>query len=391
MLTSAFDGVTVPDVSGSEPDSRYLIRATARAFTERRVRPIAAELDESERFPSDLYAEMAALGMFGITVPESLGGVGTDAVSYADVMEELSRGYASVADQCGLVELVATLLAEHGTPAQQERYLTPLLRAERRCAYAITEAEAGSDVSSIQTRAIETADGWRLSGAKLWIHNAPVADFAVVLARTAPELGKRGMSIFLVDRDKPGYRVGSKEAKMGQRASPVGALFFDDVALPPDALLGPPNRGFHLMMSVLDKGRVGIAALACGILQAALDQSIVHAKQRRQFGQPIGDFQAVQWMLADMAKDLHAARLMTHDAAARLDRGERAGAQCSMAKCFASDAAVAHTANAVQIHGGMGYIRGVEVERLYRDAKVTQIYEGTNQIQRLIIARGLLA
>ena len=178
---------------------------------------------------------------------------------------------------------------------------------------------------------------------------------------------------------------------MGQRASPVGALHFDDVALAREALLGPLNRGFHLMMGVLDKGRIGIAALAVGILQAALDASIAHAKERRQFGAPIASFQAVQWMLADMAKDTHAARLMTHAAAGSMDRGERSSMEASMAKCFASDAAVAHTANAVQIHGGMGYIRGVEAERLYRDAKITQIYEGTNQIQRLIIARQLLS
>jgi alkylation response protein AidB-like acyl-CoA dehydrogenase len=334
---------------------------------------------------------MAELGMFGITVPEPLGGAGADVVSYACVMEELSRGYASVADQCGLVELVSTLLTEHGTPEQQTRYLAPLLRAERRCAYAITEAEAGSDVSAIQTTAVETPDGWRLTGGKLWIHNAPVADFAVVLARTAPDLGRRGMSIFLVDRERPGYRIGRKEHKMGQRASPVGALHFDDIELPREALLGPLHRGFHMMMGVLDKGRIGIAALAVGILQAALEASVDHAKQRKQFGQAIAEFQGVQWMLADMAKDVHAARLMTLDAAARMDRGETPTMECSMAKCFAGDAAVAHTANAVQIHGGMGYIRGVEVERLMRDAKITQIYEGTNQIQRMIIARRLIA
>jgi len=372
-------------------DRHRMMSEAARAFAEREIRPVAAELDESERFPAELYANLARLGMFGITVSEEMGGAGADVGSYARVMEELSRGYASVADQCGLVELVASLLAEHGTPTQCQRYLRPLLKGERRCAYAITEAQAGSDVSSIRTRAIEAADGWRLNGGKLWIHNAPVADFAVVLARTAPELGKRGFSIFLVERDQQGYRIGRKEHKMGQRASPVGALHFDEVELARDALLGPLNRGFHLMMSVLDKGRIGIAALAVGILQAALDASIAYAKERRQFGAAIASFQAVQWMLADMAKDTHAARLMTHAAAALMDRGERSSMEASMAKCFASDAAVAHTANAAQIHGGMGYIRGVEAERLYRDAKITQIYEGTNEIQRLIIARQLLS
>jgi alkylation response protein AidB-like acyl-CoA dehydrogenase len=375
----------------SAADRHRMMRDAARTFAAREINPIAAELDETERFPADLYAKIASLGMFGITIPESLGGAGADAQSYACVMEELSRGYASVADQCGLVELVATLLYEHGTPTQQDRYLRPLLAAKRRCAYAITEAEAGSDVSSIKTAAVPSGSGWRLNGGKLWIHNAPVADFAAVLARTDPELGKRGFSIFLVDSDLKGYAIGRKEHKMGQRASQVGALHFDGIALPQDALLGPLNRGFHLMMSVLDKGRVGIAALAVGILSAALDASIAYSKTRKQFGAEIASFQAVQWMLADMAKDAHAARLMIEHAANLLDRGERATMECSMAKCFASDAAVLHTGNAVQIHGGTGYIRGIEVERLYRDAKITQIYEGTNQIQRLIIARQLLA
>jgi alkylation response protein AidB-like acyl-CoA dehydrogenase len=368
-----------------------LIAATVRRFADQRIRPIAGELDETEAFPGEVYREMAGLGLFGVTVPEKLGGAGSDVRAYAVVMEELSRGYTSVADQCGLVELVGTLLAEHGTEAQQARYLRPLLKAERRCAYALTEPEAGSDLANVRTTATRTAKGWTLTGSKIWIHNAPVCDFAVVLARTDPSAGHRGMGIFLVESDRPGFAAGRKEHKMGQRASPVGALTFDDVRLPADALLGPEGRGFHLMMGVLDKGRIGIAALAVGILQAALDAAIEYAKVRRQFGQPIADFQAVQWMLADMAKDTYAARLLAHAAAAKLDAGEKATQEASIAKCFASDAAVLHAANAVQIHGGSGYIRGFEVERLYRDAKITQIYEGTNQIQRLIIARQLLA
>ena len=368
-----------------------MIADTVRDFAQNEVRPRAAELDENEVHPEALYQKMAALGLFGITVPESLGGVGADCLAYAIVMEELSRGTAAVADHCGLVELVGSLLALHGTAEQQERYLAPLLAYRRRCAYAITEAGAGSDVAGIRTTAERTADGWSLSGEKLWIHNAPVADFAVVLARTDPSAGKRGMSIFLVDADRAGYAKGKKERKMGQRASPVGALSFDKVELSKDALLGEEGRGFHMMMSILDKGRIGIGALAVGIVQAALDQSIDYAKARRQFDRPIADFQAVQWMIADMAKAAHGARLMVRDAAERMDRGERSSLYCSMAKCLASDAAVEQTANAIQVHGGMGYIRGVEVERLYRDAKITQIYEGTNQIQRLIISRALLA
>ncbi|MNE16976.1 Acyl-CoA dehydrogenase [compost metagenome] len=237
---------------------------------------------------------------------------------------------------------------------------------------------------------MRTETGWLLNGSKLWIHNAPVADLAFVLARTDPAAGKRGMSIFIVDCHLPGVSKGPKEHKMGQRASQVGGLNFDNVELPADALLGVEGRGFHIMMSALDKGRVGIASLAVGIAQAGLEAALEYVPQRKQFGKPIADNQGVQWMLADMAKDIRAARLLVLDAADRLDRADNATIACSMAKCFAADIAVAQTANAVQLFGGSGFIRGFEVERLYRDAKITQIYEGTNQIQRTIIARELL-
>jgi alkylation response protein AidB-like acyl-CoA dehydrogenase len=366
------------------------IRRAARRFAEEVIRPRAEALDRDEVFPADIYRQMGELGLFGITVPAEMGGAGLDALSYALVMEELSRGYASVADQCGLYELIGTLLSLHGTEAQRERWLGPLLRADIKPAYCLTEAEAGSDLSNLKTSAEKTADGWRLTGSKLWIHNAPVADVGFVLARTDKEAGKRGMSIFIVPFDLPGVSRGPKEHKMGQRASQVGALQFDDVRLPADALLGTEGRGFHIMMGALDKGRIGIAALAVGIAQAGLEAALAYAGQRRQFGQPVADFQGIQWMLADMAKDITAARLMVHHAAEVFDSGRPATIFCSMAKCFAADMAVAQTANAVQIFGGSGYIRGFEVERLYRDAKITQIYEGTNQIQRTIIARELL-
>jgi alkylation response protein AidB-like acyl-CoA dehydrogenase len=366
------------------------VRDMVRRFADEVIRPVAGELDESERFPAEIYEQMAELGLFGIAVPAELGGAGMDTTAYALVMEELSRGYASVADQCGLVELIGTLLTRYGTDGQRERWLRPLLQGKRRCAYGITEADAGSDVSGIRTTATRTATGWRLDGGKLWIHNAPVCDFAVVLARTDKEAGHRGMSIFLVDADRPGFSRGPKEHKMGQRASPVGALHFDGIELPEEALLGPEGRGFHIMMSVLDKGRVGIAALAIGIAQAGMEAAVGYARQRRQFGRAIVDNQGLQWMLADMAKDIQAARLLTWDASGKLDRGEPATMACSMAKCMAGDVAVAQTANAVQVFGGSGYIKGFEVERLYRDAKICQIYEGTQQIQRTVIARELL-
>jgi alkylation response protein AidB-like acyl-CoA dehydrogenase len=370
-------------------DTQLQVREMARAFADDVIRPVAEALDRDERFPSEIYDEMAKLGLFGIGVPEAMGGPGFDTLTYAVVMEELSRGYASVADQCGLVELISTLLVRHGTETQR-KLLPEVLSMRAKVAYCITEPEAGTDVSGIRTTAERDGDGWCLNGGKIWIHNAPVADYGFVLARTDKEAGNRGMSIFIVDLHAKGVERGPKEHKMGQRASQVGALNFSDVRLGADALLGEAGRGFHMMMSVLDKGRVGIAALAVGIAQAGLEAAVDYAATRKQFGKQISEFQGVQWLLADMAKDIEAARLLVHSAASKIDAGQDATKSCSMAKCFAGDMAVARTADAVQVFGGSGYIRGFEVERLYRDAKICQIYEGTNQIQRMIIARELL-
>lgn len=370
-------------------ETQQQVREMARSFAEEVIRPAAEALDREERFPAELYDEMAKLGLFGIGVPEAMGGPGFDTLTYAVVMEELSRGYASVADQCGLIELISSLLVRHGTEAQR-RLLPDILAMKTKVAYCITEPEAGTDVSGIRTTATPDGAGWRLNGGKIWIHNAPVADLGFVLARTDKDAGNRGMSIFVVDLHAAGVERGPKEHKMGQRASQVGPLTFTDVRLGPDAMLGDPGRGFHIMMSVLDKGRVGIAALAVGIAQAGLEAAVDYAGTRRQFGKAIAEFQGVQWLLADMAKDIEAARLLVHSAASKIDRGEDATKACSIAKCFAGDMAVARTADAVQVFGGSGYIRGFEVERLYRDAKICQIYEGTQQIQRMIIARELL-
>jgi alkylation response protein AidB-like acyl-CoA dehydrogenase len=370
-------------------ETQMQVRDMARQFAQEVVRPLAEGLDREERFPGEIYEQMGQLGLFGIAVPESMGGPGFETLTYALVMEELSRGYASVADQCGLVELICTLLVKHGTPAQRDAWLLPAMRATKRVAYCITEPEAGTDVSGIRTTAERDGEGWRLNGGKIWIHNAPIADVGFVLARTDKNAGRRGMSIFIVDLNAKGVERGPKEHKMGQRASQVGALTFTDVVLEPDALLGELGKGFHMMMSVLDKGRVGIAALAVGIGQAGLEAAVEYAQQRKQFGKAIAEFQGVQWLIADMAKDIEAGRLLVHSAASKIDRGENATMACSMAKCFAGDMVVARTADAVQVFGGSGYIRGFEVERLYRDAKITQIYEGTNQIQRMIIAREL--
>lgn len=380
--------MTAPtDLAGPSDDLREMVRGFAAA----RIAPVVAELDQTERFPSEIYAEMGGLGLFGVTVAEDDGGAGGTVADYITVMEELSYGYASVADQCGLVELVASLLVAHGTPDQREQYLPGLLAGTLRCSYALTEAGAGSDLGGLATTARRDGDDWILNGEKVFIHNAPVADFAMVLAVTDASKRKRGgMSMFLVDVDQPGVSRAYTEHKMGQRASPVGGFAFRDVRLPATAMLGAEGTGFGAVLSVLQKGRLGIGALANGITRAAVDTAREYAVGRRQFGQPIGAFQAVSFTLADMATEYQAATLLLESGAARLDTGQEAGVACSMAKLFASETAVRATGHAVQILGGSGYIRGVPAERLYRDARITTIYEGTSEVQRLIISRDLL-
>ena len=366
------------------------IREMTADFAREQIRPQAERIDREEEFPEDLFKQMAELGLFGITIPESYGGGGVDCYGYAIVMEELSRGYSAVADQCGLVELVSTLIFLYGTDGQKERYLRSITGFDAKVAYCLTEAEAGSDLSAIKTTARPHGSGWRLTGSKLWINNGPLADVGIVLARTDPAKGHRGMSVFVVDLHAEGVSRGPKEQKMGQRGSHVGPLFFNEVELGQEALLGELHRGFYYIMSVLEKGRVGIGALAVGIAQAGLEAALEYAKMRKQFGSPVANFQGIQWLLAQMAMEIAAARGLVHRAALLLDNDKPATEASSMAKCYASDMAVRQTAEAVQIFGGSGYIKGYEVERLYRDAKITQIYEGTNQIQRTIIARQLL-
>lgn len=372
-------------------EERAALTAMVRDFAATRIAPVVEELDETERFPHEIYEEMGRLGLFGVTVPEAEGGPGGLVGDYVAVMEELSYGYASVADQCGLVELVASLLVSHGSAAQKERYLPGLMAGTQRCSYALTEPSAGSDLGGVKTNARRVGEDWILNGEKVFIHNAPVADVAMVLAVTDPSKRKRGgMSMFLVDIDTPGVQRAYKEKKMGQKASPVGGFIFTDVRVPSSALLGQEGAGFGAVLSVLEKGRLGIGALANGITRAALDTARQHAMDRHQFNQPLAEFQAIAFALADMATEHRAARLLLDDAAATLDAGRSAGASCSMAKLYASEAAVRATNRAVQILGGSGYIRGVPAERLYRDARITTIYEGTSEVQRLIISRAVL-
>jgi alkylation response protein AidB-like acyl-CoA dehydrogenase len=367
-------------------------RALVFDFVDERIRPVAAELDESERFPDEIYREMAKIGLFGITVPERLGGLGGSALDYLFVMEALSYGYASVADQCGLVEIIGSLLSAYGTSGQQDQYLRPMLSSDKRCAYALTEPGSGSDLGSISTRAEKSADGWVLNGEKIYIHNAPVADFAVVLAVTDPERRKRGgISVFLVDIDQAGVSRAYHEHKMGQRASQVGGLVFDDVRLPATAILGDEGHAFGYMMKVLAKGRLGISGLSLGISRAALDAATRQSLDRSQFGKPISDNQGISFPLATVATELRAGTALAVEAARALDASSAdAETLCSMAKLYASEGCVRHADAAVQVFGGSGFIRGYEVERLYRDARITKIYEGTSEMQRLIISRALL-
>ena len=378
-VPSTVDSCTVGD------DTAPLRRMVAD-FVAARIAPQVAALDAESRFPAELYREMAGLDLFGITVPARYGGVGARALDYLHVMEGLSFGYASVADQCGLVEIVSALLAAHGTADQRGCYLIPLLAAQRFCAYALTEPQAGSDLRAVATRARRDGSDWVLDGEKVFIHNAPVADFAVVLARTAEPL-----SVFLVDLDLPGVTRMYQEHKMGQRASQVGGLRFEAVRLPAGALLGAEGAGFGYMTGALAKGRLGIAGLSLGISRAALTAAAEYAEQRVAFGRPIGVNQAVAFPLADAYTAYRAGLLLAEDAARLLDAGAaQAATACSMAKLYASEACVRHASTAVQVFGGAGYIEGNVAERLYRDARITTLYEGTSEIQRLIIARSIV-
>jgi alkylation response protein AidB-like acyl-CoA dehydrogenase len=371
-------------------DRQRELQQKARAFAAEHITPVVEQLDQTAGFAADIYREMGRQGLLGFTIPRAWGGAGADAVAYALVMEELSIGYASIADLCGLVELCATLLCTLGTDSQKKRYLLPLLKAQTKCSFALTEPDAGSDLAALATAAEKTADGYVLNGSKIFIHNGPICDFALVLARSPAERqGRPPMSIYVVDADNPGFARGPKENKMGQRASQLSSLYFKDCRLPPDALLGAEGEGFKHMMIVLEKGRIGIAALSLGILRCAMETVLNRTSAKMQADLPGANTQTVQWALADMATDMYAARAMILQAARLKDQQIPANMHASMAKLFASEAAVKHTGAAVQLTGFEGYARGSVLERLYRDAKVTQIYEGTSEVQRIIIARNL--
>ncbi|MCB2217028.1 acyl-CoA dehydrogenase [Desulfofustis glycolicus] len=374
-------------------EEQRLIRDTVRDFATAEIAPSAGERDEQERFDRSLmFDKLAELGLTGIIFPEQYDGGAADYISYAIAVEELSRVCASTGVTLSAhISLCANPIFLFGTEEQKQRFLAPLARGEKLGAFGLTEPAAGSDAGSTRTTAVKTDRGWLLNGTKIFITNAGDADTYVVLARTDRDAKKHhGISAFVVEKGTPGFSFGKKEKKMGIRSSPTMELVFTDCLVPADNLLGAEGEGFRVAMKTLDGGRIGIAAQALGIAQGALDLSIAYARERSQFGNPIGSFQGVQFQLADMATQTEAARLLVYQAAYRASAGLSYSQASAMAKLMASETAMKVTTQAVQIFGGYGYTRDFPVERMMRDAKITEIYEGTSEIQRLVIGSSLI-
>lgn len=373
-------------------DEQRMIRDMARAFAAAELTPHAAAWDKAAAIPLGVLQDMGALGLMGMTVPEDWGGAGADYVSYALALMEIAAGNGAVSTVMSVnnAPVCAALLAA-GTEAQKERFLKPLARGEMIGAFCLTEAEAGSDASALKTRARRTDAGYVISGEKQFITSGRIAGAALVFAVTDPAAGKRGISAFVVATDTPGYRVAKIEDKLGQKASDTCSIQFDDMLVPADALLGAEGDGYRIALANLEAGRIGIAAQSVGMAEAALQVAVAYAKERKAFGKPIIEHQAVGFRLADMAARLEAARQLVLHAAALKDAGEPCLTEACMAKLVASEAAEAICSAAIQTLGGYGYLKDFPVERIYRDVRVCQIYEGTSDIQRLIITRDLMA
>jgi butyryl-CoA dehydrogenase len=367
------------------------VRKMVREFAEKELAPIAAEIDESCEFPAKTVAKMGELGMMGMCVPKELGGGGMDDVSYAVAIEEVSRVCASHGVTMSVNNsLVCWPILKFGTDEQRKRYLPDLASGRKLGAFALTEPNAGTDAGSQTTVAAKDGDHYVISGTKVFITNGSKNQVAIIFAMTDKSKGMKGISCFIVEDTFPGYSIGTIEKKMGIRGSIQAELVFDKMKVPAANLLGREGDGFKIAMATLDGGRIGIAAQALGIAQAALEASLKYAKEREQFGQPIAKFQAIQWFLAEMATDVDAARLLIYKAAFEKSQGRSYTVPAAMAKLFASDVAVRATRNAVQIHGGYGYTKDYPLERFYRDAKITEIYEGTSEVQRMVISGSLL-
>jgi alkylation response protein AidB-like acyl-CoA dehydrogenase len=372
-------------------DEQRQLRAAIRALAEDKIAPRAAEVDETGEFPYDVLDALVRAGFHAVHIPEEFGGMGADAISTCIVVEEVARVCASSSLIPAVNKLGTMPILLAGSAELKKDVLPAVASGEALFSYALSEREAGSDAAAMRTRAVADGDEWVLNGTKCWISGAGISTHYTVMAVTDPAAGARGISAFVVHKDDPGFSVGAKERKLGVRGSPTCEIYFADCRIPANRMIGEPGSGFKTALRALDHTRLAIGAQALGIAQGALDASLDYVKQRRQFGQRIADFQGVQFMLADMAMRIEAARHLVYAAAARAERNEpNLGFTSAAAKVFASDTAMAVTTDAVQLFGGYGYTKDFPVERMMRDAKITQIYEGTNQINRMVMARNLL-
>ncbi|WP_165000448.1 acyl-CoA dehydrogenase [Anaerophilus nitritogenes] len=368
-----------------------MVRKMVRSFAETEVQPLAAEVDETERFPWETVEKMARYSMLGTFVPKQYGGAGADEVAYAITVEELSRACGTTGVICSAhSSLCAWPIMKYGTEEQKQKYLVPLAKGEKLGAFGLTEPNAGTDAAGQQTTAELDGDEWILNGSKIFITNGGTAETYVVMAMTDASKGTKGISAFIVEKGTPGFSIGKKEDKLGIRGSATTELIFENCRIPKENLLGKEGQGFKVAMTTLDGGRIGIASQALGIAQGAMDETIKYTKERQQFGKPLAKFQALQFEMADMETRIQAARHLVYNAAFRKSQGLPYAKEAAMAKLFAAETAMYVTTKAVQLHGGYGYTREYPVERMMRDAKITEIYEGTSEVQKMVIAASIL-
>ncbi|WP_423222386.1 acyl-CoA dehydrogenase [Candidatus Amarolinea aalborgensis] len=375
-------------------DEQRMIRDVARDFAQKEIAPVAAHFDETGEFPFEIVKKMGALGLMGIEVPEEYGGAGLDTLAYVLAIEEVAK--ADVATSTILSvnnSLYCHGLLKFGTEAQKQKFLMPIASGQAIGAYSLTEPMSGSDAGSMSSRAVRSADGsyYTINGRKSWVTSGPVADYVVLFTMTEPAKRHNGISAFAIETDRPGFIRGKVEPKLGIRASATSELIFEDYQCPAENMIGQPGQGFKIAMTVLDAGRIGIASQALGVAEAAYEASVLYAQERHAFGRAIGEFQGIQWKIADMKTRIEASRLLIYNAAlakmATKETGGRYTLEAAIAKLHASETAMFVTHQAIQIHGGMGYSKELPLERYFRDAKITEIYEGTSEVQRLVIAR----
>jgi butyryl-CoA dehydrogenase len=372
-------------------EEQQLLQKSVRDFAEAEVRPLAKELDETGHFPRELFQKAAELGLTGVAIPEAEGGAGFDHIAYTIVIEEISRCCASTGVILSVQNsLYCDPIHRAGTDEQKKRLLVPFARGEKIGCYALTEPQAGSNASALQTKAVKKGDKYILNGTKAWITNGGAADAAIVYVNTDPAKGEKGITALVVEKGTAGFKVGKEEKKMGISATACSELIFTDCEVPESNRIGVEGEGYKVALSTLDGGRIGIAAQAVGIAQGAFEAAVKYAQERMAFGHPIAQFQAIQFMLADMGTEIDAARLLVRKAAWKQDTGGRFSMEAAMAKLFASEMSTRVTHKAIQVHGGNGYSREYPVERAYRDARITEIYEGTSEIQRLVISAWVL-